>query len=236
MDRGQAQPIECNELGRGKLESVAGPASPRPAGGQHPDAVASKPAEGEREGRGRCLVEPLGVVDGEQKWGPARQFAEDAAKSRCRGSRLGRRALVGGAKERDLKRMALRFGQRVERLRGHRLEQVSQRGERELRLGLRRSANQRPVAARLGSANRLPPQGRLADPGLPLELEGHEPVLRRVEKALDRRELALPADDLPDALRSFHRPGPAEAVRLPFSRDEHIWRALRVLLVSPGGA
>jgi hypothetical protein len=119
------------------------------------------------------------------------QLTDHAEAGRRQGANLRRRAAGLGEQQRDLERPALWRGQTGQRVVKRHVQQVAQRGERELALGHCRLAAEHPVARRAGDLDSGPPQRGLADPGVALEYErGGERSARRDELA-QSRELGL---------------------------------------------
>ena len=158
------------------------------AGHQEPDPRALEPSRDEPEHGLRRVVEPLDVVDGDDRR-PRAQHRQQAQRDRA----LRRAALPRlDAQQRDLQGMPLRVRQRGDLLVRHRGQQVAQRGVGQLRLGLDRTARQDAVRrARDG----LAPQRRLADAELTLEQQRSRAVRDSGQEAVDPVQLGCAPDD-----------------------------------------
>ena len=162
---------------------------------QERDRLTGEPAGGERERLGRLHVEPRDVVDRDDDravGGDRAQQVQEPERDRAWVRRLGR-AL--GAQQRDLQRRPLRGRQRCQLALVDAGAQVTQRGERQPRLGAARPRHQyaQPALARVRDAGL--PERRLADPRSAGE---HERARRDLglDEAADRLELRVTADDL----------------------------------------
>ena len=174
------------------LEHRAPAGAPRE---QERDRLAGQPPGGERERLGRLHVEPRDVVDRDDDravGGDGAQQVQQPERDRAWLRRLGRTL---GAQQRDLQRRALRGRQRSQLALVDAGAQVTQRGERQPRLGAARPRHEHahPALARVLDAGL--PERRLADPRPAGE---HECAGRDLglDEAADRLELGVTADDL----------------------------------------
>ena len=159
-------------------------------GEQHGDAVGAEPPAGEPHRLERRLVEPLQVVDHAQHrafLGGQREQPEQRGADRQPRLRGGRLELQRAGERR---RLGLR--QPVAQAE-HRLAQLGQAGERQLRLALQAAHPQHRHPA--GALDRRAQQRRLPDPGLPAQHD-HVAAARAggVQRALDALELRLTTD------------------------------------------
>jgi hypothetical protein len=136
----------------------------------------------------------MGVVHGDQRRlprGPAAEQREDARRER---PAIGRpRACLAEQGRPD--RGGLRLRQLRLRIRDHRVEQVRQRRERQLRVGPRRSSGEQTDTSSARVRDRVEPKGGLADPGFALEDERVRPVDERAEEVGQGSLLDLSPDD-----------------------------------------
>ena len=146
------------------------------------DPVRAEPPGGEAQRLERRLVEPLEVVDhaqhrallrGEREQ-PEQRGADRQARLRRRGLEL----------ERSVERRRLGGGQPVAQPE-HRLAQLGQPGERQLRLALQPARAQHGHA--VGALDRRAQQRRLADPGLAAQHEHVAAAPRAVSSARSTR-------------------------------------------------
>ena len=140
---------------------------------------------------------------------------------------LGRVTGRGGAQQRDLERVKLRWRQACQLLRRHTVEQVDERREREPRLGVTRSRHEHADAPPARRLDAVLPQRRLAD-ARPADQEQAGTAGIRVQERVKLRELrprvrrphgrgrALPSPCLssgrpPGWHPQYHRLGPPES-------------------------
>ena len=142
-------------------------------------------------------VEPLEIVDGDEDRARACERAQCAKE--CNGHRAGlRRPALGlDDQERDFERPTLRRRQQRAHVLQKRIEEISDAGERKLRLGLGGTGDEEPKRAFAASLDARLPEGRLADPGLARQDDPGRPVpvRNRREERDDRVFLLVPSDD-----------------------------------------
>ena len=129
----------------------------------HRDAVEAARRVGERVG-GRA-VEPLDVVDRDEDGLPGGERAEGAQEADRDRRALGRGARRRRPKQRDLERVQLRGREATELGRCDPVEQVDQRRERVLGLGIGGSRREHAKTAIPRSVDARLPERRLADAG-----------------------------------------------------------------------
>ena len=96
---------------------------------------------------------------------------------------------------------------------GHLLEQVAERGEGELGLRLARPAGENAVRAVERLRGRFSPKGRLADPGVALEQEGHRAERHCVEKSRELLKLYLSSEKCLSLNQNAASPGATSSHR-----------------------
>ena len=133
------------------------------------DAVEAARRVGERVG-GRA-VEPLDVVDRDEDGLPGGERAEGAQEADRDRRALGRRPRRRRPKQRDLERVQLRGREAAELGRCDPVEQVDQRRERVLGLGVGGSRREHAKTALARSVDARLPERRLADAGAADEQE-----------------------------------------------------------------
>jgi hypothetical protein len=144
--------------------------------------------------RGR--VEPLGVVDRDQRRCLGRRRAESRERAARDGDAI-RKAFSRRSQQGELERLTLRLGKGVEHGIGHALEEVAETEKRKRAPGLRRSTEEDSIRATLRGVDDRAPDGRLADSRLALEDErSGRPVRDAVEEPVCFRHLPLPSDQL----------------------------------------
>ncbi len=99
--------------------------------------------------------------------------------------------------QRDLERPALRRRQLRQHLLDDAVEQIRQSGERQLLLGLGGPRSQHSQPLRAGGLHPCQPERRLANSGVACENECTRPLARLLDEGVERRQLFVPADDLP---------------------------------------
>ena len=129
----------------------------------HGNAV--EPARGEGERVGGRAVEPLDVVDRDEDGLPGGERAEGAQEADRDRRAFGRRPRRRRAKQRDLERVQLRGREPAELGRDDAVEQVDQRRERVLGLGVGGSRREDAKTALARSVDARLPERRLADSG-----------------------------------------------------------------------
>ena len=129
----------------------------------HRDAVEPARRVGERVG-GRA-IEPLDVVDRDEDGLPGGERAEGTQEADRDRRALGRGACRRRPKQRDLECVQLRGREAAELGRSDPVEQVDQRRERVLGLGVRRSRREDAKTAIARSVDARLPERRLADAG-----------------------------------------------------------------------
>ena len=160
----------------------------RTGGEDHRHPLALEPAGHELEGRGRRVVEPVGVVDEAEHRGLVGRRREQA--EHAEEDQEPARTALRGLPERRPHRTRLHLGQLVGAVE-HRLQQPLQRGEGQRRLRLDALGGQHPRAGR--AAAHLGEQCRLADSGLAVQDECTTAPLGRVrEQPRHPRQLGLP--------------------------------------------
>jgi hypothetical protein len=168
-----------------------------PPGDQQADPLVGEPAgyEGERAAGG--LVQPLDVVDGDQRGAAPRERAEHAQQPERDRPGQGLPLLRLRAQQGHLQRVPLRPWQLAEDRVGNLDQQVAKGGVGELRLGVDRPARQHAVRAARGGLQAVPPEGGLPDADLALDHERDRTGRDRVEEPLDAAQLRFTADDRP---------------------------------------
>ena len=172
---------------------LEGRLSLRPRREEEADGDALEPTRRVRQRVGRRAIEPLDVVDRDEEGLPGGKRAQGAEEADRDRRPLGRRPRRRRAEERDLERVQLRGREAAELVRRDPVEQVDQRRERVLGLGVGRSCREdaEPVLARCVDA-RLP-ERRLPDAGAADEHERRRCPGR--EELSNPRELGLAADE-----------------------------------------
>jgi hypothetical protein len=134
----------------------------------------------------------LHVVDDERDWAAARKPVEKVEDAHREGEPVDVRV---GTPDRSEQGCSLRLGERRQVTVQDLSESVSERRERELRLGCGRPAREDVPAAtpRLFLCGRK--QCRLSNAGLALQEESAGPLQARPEELPDRVQLGAPADD-----------------------------------------
>ena len=183
VERPQPQRAEVQRVQAVRVEAERRRAAAAP-GQQQADGLAVEPAQREGQGLGARGVEPGDVVHGQEERAGAPQHGQDAGGQ---GPLVCSPHSAALERQRRLQRRALRRGQRVERGRQQRLEQVPEPGVRKPRLGRRRPRREHQPGGRLEG---VAPDRGLADPGVSLQQDG----AAAFEHAGDPRELLLPAD------------------------------------------
>ncbi len=185
-------------LGRERQLQRGAVAGPEPSRREQDHRLGVETAEGELEGVCRGAVEPLHVVDRDDKPGVGGKRAQGVQQTRRDGSAV-RTATLD--QQGDLERAALRRRKRYlpERL----AEQVRKAGEGELRLALRRTGAQRPSPASRRLGDRGLPDRRLADSRLALDRDCAR-RRSRLQEASNRGELFVSADEIGG--RCGHKP------------------------------
>src|SRR5918996_2408126 len=174
-----------------------GPRVPGTLRDEQPHALVSEAAGGEAKNALAGRVEPLEIVDGNQDWAFSRERAQCAEE--CDGHRPGlrRSALDLDEQQRDLERLTLRRRQQHAYLVQKRIEEISDGGERKLRLRLSRTGNQDVKGALVAHLDARLPEGGLADPGLARQEDAGRsvPVGNRREEGDDRVYLLVSSDE-----------------------------------------
>jgi hypothetical protein len=116
-------------------------------------------------------VEPLDVVDRNNDGTVLRQEPERSEKRRRHGALIGRLRSGLCAQERNVERAPLRRRERVRDILVRCIEEIAQPGKGEVRLGFARGARENPITGRLRLADRVPPQGRLANSCFPCDYD-----------------------------------------------------------------
>ncbi len=169
-----------------------------------PDALAGEqanrqppePARCEREHpRGRA-VEPVQVIDRDQHGRSPCQLRQNADRRGSHGPLIEARTTRILAQQGHRERASLRLGQAAQDIIGHRLEQISERCEREPRLRGDGPCRKDHHGALAGSLADLQPQRRLADPRLAREYESGRAALHRRHECRGGLQLPVAADDL----------------------------------------
>ena len=157
---------------------------------QQHDALGVEPPRGEQQRFARGLVEPLQVVGERDHRLALGRRGEQAQHPGGDGEAVGHRR--GLERERAAERLRL-HGRDLAAQVEQRREQLRQRGERQVRLGLEPAGAQDPQAGRaLGGVAQ---QRRLAHPGLAMDEQGGAaPVARRLDHAPEPSALVIPSD------------------------------------------
>ena len=155
------------------------------------DVGGSQSSERVREGARRRAIEPLGVVDREQRGRPRR--AQRRKRRDGDGAFVGRPVVGLLQEQRRPERAALRGWDVLEDVLGDRPDDVSEPRVGEARLGLARHDRDDSHALLASALDGGSPERRLADPGFALhEQDGR---VRLAEPPLDLLELQVTADD-----------------------------------------
>jgi hypothetical protein len=154
----------------------------------------------ELENKRRGGIEPLNIVNREEKTRPARELSQRREECRRDGGSPLSRAFGLGAKQRHLECAPLRRRQFVRDLVECTLEDITQRGEGELRLRDGRRAREDAIASLLGMMEAPAPKRRLPDPRMSLQDDRSCRTFGATQKGADRVELAVPTDDAGDHL------------------------------------
>src|SRR5512133_1086061 len=166
------------------------------AGGQEEDRRVSQASQRERERARRGAVEPLDVVDRENKRTPGSENLHGVPQGDAERARIHRTSRRRLYEERDLERAAPRRGQcrhdELERV----LEQVAQPRVSKALLRLGRPRREDAEAALARGLDPSEPERRLPDPRFALEHECRRSCTRAVEEDGQGTELLVPADDL----------------------------------------
>jgi len=206
-------PVAREELA--EPERVGGRLGVLPQCHDHSDPNAGlESPQGERERGFRRSVEPLHVVDRNQHRGLFREPPENREQPGGYRTRRGSCGARRGAEQSSLDCLSLRIGERRERAVVDGRQKVGQRGEPELRLGLRGTAAKNVEARAFAESHRFLQHGRLADPRFPDDQQRGELLESALEEPLDDRELAVATD---------HRPHEAQCAT--FRRRREVGRA-----------
>jgi hypothetical protein len=135
---------------------------------QDPDRRILQTADHERQHPGRGRIQPLDIVDRDDHRSGRGQCAQDA-QGRERHRPLVRWSTLDlCSEERGVQRASLRRRE----IRELEVEQVAERRIGKPRLRFGRAAGKHPVTSRPRQGHARAPQGRLADPGRPLQQQG----------------------------------------------------------------
>ena len=163
-------------------------------GDQHPQRHGPEPAQREGERRHGRPIQPLDIVDGEQKVALSGFHPQELEHRPGK-----RRAVYGGtralASQRGLDRSALRSSEDVEGIRAHGGEEIAETDVGQLTLAQRRPRTEDPHSGSLDPLQARPHNRGLADP----RLAGHHerPLARAVREQLPQHgQLGLAADDI----------------------------------------
>ncbi len=169
------------------------------AGGTRRDeethSLGTEPSHHECQHTLRRLVHPLRVVDTDHDRALTRQVLQQPEGRHGDGPRRQFETVGLGAQQRDPQGATLRLRQRPEFVVGDIDEQVRQRRERELCLGIDRATTANPKPSFLSESNALAPQRRLADTGLAGEHQRHGAIAARVDEGAQRVNLVDTTDD-----------------------------------------
>jgi len=168
------------------------------------------PAQRERQALRRCVIQPLGVVDRDEHRPRRRQVPHERQHGGV--DRATGRARSGfGPQQCYVERVPLDRSEHVERLVWHRVEQISESGERQrpLRLAWPDREHDQPACPRL---TRSPPPDRgLPDAGRAGERYGRQSGWQPAEERIDLSKLAVPpkrrvrVHDIHGAIDAFAR-------------------------------
>ena len=208
--RPEAQRADVQDLEPTCLERLLeGRRRPSALGEQNADVALVEPSRSVGERGGRRRVEPLEVVDrNEQRCrgceGAQRPEEADRDRLRFRGRTGG-----GRSEQRHLERLELRSGQSRQLLAPDAVEEVDERRERELRLGVARPHREDAQALIASSGDSGLPELRLPESRSTGENEGARARFAS-EEAAQGVELGLAPDDLSarPCRRLRHRPQP----------------------------
>jgi len=129
----------------------------------------------ERKRVRRRRIEPLHVVDRNDKLACLRKPTKDAEEAQRDGPTKQRTATRFASQERHLERVALRLGKPRQHIIVDVLQEITQGRERQRDLGLDRPAAQHASSPLLRRGNALPPQRRLPDPDRAVKQERAHP-------------------------------------------------------------
>ena len=175
----------------GQACSLEAPLLPLPCRDQHSDRFRQQTAGHEDKRVGRGPIQPLGVVDQAKDRAVTRRLSEQAEERERAQETIVH--LIGGQAERGAKRRRLRSGQTVDK-RHARPDELMQRGERKLVLGLHAGAP-KDLGLR-GSTGAELEQRRLADARLPAKHQNTAPSLHGVRhQRFDLLLLGLASDN-----------------------------------------
>ena len=175
----------------GQACSLEAPLLPLPCRDQHSDRFRQQTAGHEDKRVGRGPIQPLGVVDQAKDRAVTRRLSEQAEERERAQETIVH--LIGGQAERGAKRRRLRSGQTVDK-RHARPDELMQRGERKLVLGLHAGAP-KDLGLRGNTGAELE-QRRLADARLPAKHQNTAPSLHGVRhQRFDPLALGLASDN-----------------------------------------
>jgi hypothetical protein len=161
---------------------------------EEPDRHVVQPPDRELQNPGRRKVEPLHVVD-RQHQGTRHGKGYERTMERGRKGPAIRRG--GGGlhpEQRHLEGGSLRWRERIERFVDDPLEEISEAGDGEPRLGLRGPRRKCAVGEGPSLRQGVEPQGALADARFAPEDQGLRPGGDGIEERRDTGELGLPAE------------------------------------------
>ena len=168
---------------------------PQACGDQESDRCIAQAARDEGEHSLRGMVHPMKVVDRHDDRTRMRPLLQQAEQCERNGARRQFVTVRLRPQEGDFEGAVLRGGKDVEIGVRNVDEQVGQRREGELRLGLHGTALEHLEILLPRQPDALPPEGRLADARLPREHERGGPIVDRIDERANRPNLVGAADD-----------------------------------------
>ena len=163
---------------------------------QEEDRLLVQAARGEQQQPEGRRIEPLEVVDRDDDGalrGELPQRGQERDRERTQVGLL----LALLQEKRDRERVPLRRRQRRQHHVVHSLQQVAERAEQQLHLGLRTRRAQDAIPARRRVGQRLLPEDRLADPGLARDHDRARADRQALERVPQLAELVVPTDHGP---------------------------------------
>ena len=162
---------------------------------EHDRRTAGRATQRERQRARRLSIDPLDVVDGDERrrLGRRQQSAHREAERRCIRTQRRLRPLKGG-----VERETPRARKLVERI-GDRFEEVRECREAEFPLGGGRLRLQHAETALARTRDTVSPDRGLADTRLSLDQQHTRPAARTFEERIDRSDLVRAPEERPSA-------------------------------------
>ena len=198
MDRTHGQRLDPEPLegGEGPVELERHCNGPSARGCENAHRLRAQAPQHERHDLGRARIDPLHVVQSEEKRPILSKSAHHREQREPEQPHLRRRPVRLPHQQRGLERAPLNGRQLRQRLLDHRGEHVADGCERDLRLGVGRTGREDAEAAFPREPVRLLPERGLADPGVTLEQQCLATGRHDAQERIERLQLLAPADDL----------------------------------------